>query len=249
MLRPKTSARIPFPRVPLPFTVLSTSMILPLYILLGTPSNDDSVLRGVPDMDLFIVLRERQNTATGHTSQPGALAVHIVAPMSINAWFQSYARPFGKRSSAADQISDSPFVSSTERIFQRRRERNLRTFTSTTGVSTANAAERRAFAVYRPMPGRARRASAVRGNRPPWIRTTVCASWCNLTALLLYPIPCHAITTSRCLACASDLSVGNLRRNPGYLINTRATCVCCNMTSEIRILYGLVMLRQGRVRP
>jgi len=97
--------------------------------------------------------REKQNAPTGQESHFGADLVQIVAPRSINAWFQVYAFPRGTKSSAMFHVVSSGIKSAVVFIEKRMREKTLRTLISTTAAFFLHPEERRAFAVYFPTPG------------------------------------------------------------------------------------------------
>src|SRR5512138_2990743 len=97
------------------------------------PSSEGSFFR-IRGAVRRMVSHEAQTETTGQWSQRGALAVQMVAPRSMRAWFQSYALAGGRSDSAASHTFFSSSRDEMDSIFQRMRERTRRTFTSTTGT-------------------------------------------------------------------------------------------------------------------
>ena len=103
-------------------------------------------------------------------------------------------------------------------------------------------------AVAGPIPGKATSSFVPAGNTPSYPRTISSAAALSARARRLYPIPCQAARTSAVPASASAKTLGNASSHSAHRVSTRATCVCCSMTSESQILYGSRVRRHGRSR-
>ena len=113
---------------------------------------------------------------SGQVGQAGFLGVQIRAPSSINPWFSA---PGSSASASAAAISHSrrrAAASATSSATSKTRAKMRVTFPSTTGTRRPKAIEAIAPAVYRPIPGSARSASASAGTSPPWRSTTILAA-------------------------------------------------------------------------
>ena len=98
------------------------------------------------------------------------------------------------------------------------------------------------------MPGSAVSSLTPVGNTPSYVRTTSSAAALRASARRLYPMPCHAASTSAVPASASANTLGNRSSHSAQRVSTRATCVCCSITSDSQISYGSWVRRHGRSR-
>ena len=128
------------------------------------------------------------------------------------------------------------------------RDNTRETFTSTTATSMRWAKARTARAVYWPIPGSARSSSSDAGMRPSNCSCRTTAVACRLRQRRGYPRPDHSRNASPKGACASAAGVGKASRNASYFGMTRATEVCCSITSLTRTRQGSFVRRHGRSR-
>src|SRR3989344_3049956 len=118
----------------------------------------------------------------------------------------------------------------------------VRMLVSMSTWDSLKAKTRTAFSVYGPTPGRLSKSAPDNF----FFADNFLAASCRYFALLLYPRPLHSFSTSENGALASLLTVGNFFKNDLYFSSPRGTRVCCNITSDTRILYGSFVCRHGR---
>ena len=160
------------------------------------------------------------SAASGQTPQRGTRARQTVAPRSISAW--------------AHSPSKTPPL----------RSRTRRTFVSSGTTSRPSAKHSIASAVYGPTPGSSREIvrPAAHGDD---LRGPVQVDG---AAVVAEPLPGDDHLGAR-LAAASASAVGQRSSQARYRGTTRGTCVCCSITSETRIAYGIARPPPGQVAP
>ena len=107
-----------------------------------------------------------QMSASVQRSHCGRRAVQMRRPCWMSAWLIQVQRSFGM----IRLRSRSAFTASVWRVQPRRRARRPTCVSTTTPSGVPQTFPRTTFAVLRPTPGRARRASIVRGTSPPCFR-------------------------------------------------------------------------------
>ena len=98
------------------------------------------------------------------------------------------------------------------------------------------------------MPGSASSSSKEEGIRPLNCSCRTAAVACRLRQRRGYPRPDHSRNASPNEACANASGVGKASRKASYFGMTRATEVCCSITSLTRTRHGSFVRRHGRSR-
>src|SRR6185436_19199537 len=123
-----------------------------------------------------------------------------------------------------------------------------RIFVSITTACLFQAKAIKSPAVAGPIPGREVKVLKSFGNFPLKSFSIFSTQRLRYSARRLYPSPCHSLSTSLVFAHARIFVFGNFFKNELYFGMIRSACVCCNMISDTKILYGFFVFRQGRSR-